>query len=82
MVPKHNGSIVKAGNQLAGVFSENRSGTNRLSELVRRIVVDAWSLEFDEDEETRVVGMAAGYKVETNVTIFARPKSGDVDNED
>jgi hypothetical protein len=81
-VPRHNGTIVEArGIRWPASLFEDRSGKNRLSELVRRIVRESWSA-FDEDEAERVVGEAAGYKVKRTVTIFTKPKLDDFDDDD
>jgi hypothetical protein len=54
MVPKHDGSIVRErGINWPASLYESRPGKNRLSELVRKIVHDAWGGDCDEYEETR-----------------------------
>jgi hypothetical protein len=75
MVPKHDGSIVRARgvNWPASLF-ERRSGKNRLSALVRKIVHDSWGGDYDESEDDRVVGKAVGESVWRSVTIFSRPR--------
>ena len=83
IVTKHNGSIVRArGINWPASLYENRTGTNRLSELVWKIVRVTWSADFDESEEKRVVGTAAGYKVKRNVTISTRPERDGMDTDD
>jgi hypothetical protein len=73
MVPNHNGSIVKErGINWPGSLYESRVGKNRLSSLVRKIVHDAWGGDYEEFEETRVVGEAVGENVRRSVVIFAR----------
>jgi Histidine kinase-, DNA gyrase B-, and HSP90-like ATPase len=80
MIPKHYGGIVKArGIDWPASLYENRSGANRLSELVRKIVRETWSSDFDESEEKRVVGKAAGYEVKRDVAIFTRPERDGMD---
>ncbi|MEX0613830.1 MAG: ATP-binding protein [Pirellulales bacterium] len=82
MVPRHDGSIVNArGIKWPGSLYPDRSGTNRLSDLVRQIVHDTWLSDFDESEETRIVGKAAGYDVERNVAIFTRAEPDDMDKD-
>ena len=80
MVPKHDGSIVRARgiNWPASIF-ESRDGRNRLSELVRKIVDDAWGDAYDEFEETRVVGKVAWEDVLRNVVIFARVETNRIE---
>lgn len=75
MIPKHDGRIVREGgiNWPASLY-ENRSGKNRLSELVRKIVHDVWGGHYEESEETRVVGQAAQENVLRNVVIFERAR--------
>lgn len=81
-VPKHNGTIVETrGIHWPASLYEDRSGTNRLSEFVREIVRESWS-DFDEFDDKRVVGEAAGYNVERTVTIFTKPESEEMDNDD
>jgi len=85
MVPKHDGSIVKeAGVNWPASLHEVPSDTNRLSELVRRIVRRTWRSEFEENEETRVVGKAAGFDVKRSVVILTRSGfySREADDED
>lgn len=80
-VPKHDGSIVRApGISWPAKLYEVRSGTNRLSEHVWQIVHETWSCDFDECEETRVVGEANGYEVKRTVIIFRRPEPNDSDS--
>lgn len=74
MVPKHNGTIINArGLSWPASLHEGRGNTTRLSELVRQVIRDTWKDDFDEFEEHRVVGEAAGYDVRRTVTIYARP---------
>ena len=80
MVPKHDGSIVREReiNWPASLY-ESRPGKNRLSELVRKIVHDAWGGDYDEYEETRVVGKVDWENIRRSVVIFARVESDDIE---
>jgi hypothetical protein len=79
-VPRHDGSIVKArGINWPASLYEERSGTSRLSELVRQIVRESWLSGFDESEEERVVGKAGGYDVTRTVAILAKLTPDDMD---
>ena len=80
MVPKRDGSIVRErGINWPASLYESRGGENRLSELVRNIVLDAWGGGY-ESEETRVVGKVVGQNVERSVVIFARVQTDDIES--
>ncbi len=73
----HDGTIVsgRTVSWPASMFGD-REGVHRLHTLIRRIVEDTWPTGFDESDERRVVGKAAGYEVKREVTVFTKLRSG------
>ncbi|MBB3815684.1 hypothetical protein FHY13_004091 [Xanthomonas arboricola] len=77
VVPKHDGSILTVGRHawprsISGQLSRRESN---VAMEVRRLLVEAWGEEVEEDSEDRQVGTVGGTSITRHVTVYRRVPS-------